>query len=102
MSASCSCDPAVAVPEFRARANSNNSRALRAAAKEGHADVCKLLMDPAVAGIEFRAIVEQVFIHYPQTFQQCVQFAQAKISLRESNNSRCSINIWIMRHEMDY
>jgi len=123
MSASCSCE-AVAVPEFRAivklesnwllmdpevtgiefraRANSRDSRALWAAAKAGHADVCKLLMDPAVAGIEFRAIVEQVFIHYPQTFQQCVQFAQAKISLRESNNSRCSINIWIMRHEMDY
>ena len=72
MSASCSRDPAVAGIEFRARANSRNSRSLGAAAKEDHADVCTLLMDPEAAG---------------------VQFAQAKISLHVPNNSRCSRNI---------
>ena len=43
--------------EFRAivGANSRDSWALWAAAYGGHADVCKLLMDPEVAGVEFRA-----------------------------------------------
>ena len=53
MSASCSRDPAVAGIEFRARANSRNSRSLGAAAKEDHADVCTLLMDPEAAGVQF-------------------------------------------------
>jgi hypothetical protein len=48
MSASCSCDPEVAGIEYRARANSRDSWALWAAAKAGHADVCKLLVDPTV------------------------------------------------------
>jgi len=46
--------------ELRARANSVDSRALREAAKAGHADVCKLLMDTAVTGIEFRARANSV------------------------------------------
>jgi hypothetical protein len=37
------------------RANQNDSHLLYVAAKASHADVCKLLMDPEVAGIEFRA-----------------------------------------------
>jgi hypothetical protein len=48
-------DPEVAGLEYRARANSRDSRALLAAAKAGHTDVCKLLMDPEVAGHEYWA-----------------------------------------------
>jgi len=48
MSASCSWDPAVAGIELRARANSVNSMALCAVAKEDHADVCTLFLSDAV------------------------------------------------------
>ena len=37
------------------RANQNENNLLYVGAKAGHADVCKLLMDPAVAGLEFRS-----------------------------------------------
>ena len=50
-------DPAVAGLEFRALANSSDNWALREAAKEGHADVYKMLMDPEAAGPEYTAIV---------------------------------------------
>lgn len=36
--------------QYYARSDSNESEALRAAAEEGHLEMCKLLMDPEVAG----------------------------------------------------
>ena len=48
-------NPLVQLKGVQLRANQNENKLLYVAAKAGHADVCKLLMDPEEAGLEFRA-----------------------------------------------
>jgi hypothetical protein len=85
------------------RANQNENELLYVAAKAGHADVCKLLMDPAVAGIEFRALANSVNSYalreaaYGGHADVCKLLMDPEVAGVEFRARANSVNSWVLR-----